>query len=158
MFAKNSLVFLILGLFLTGCAVTHPVVQVGSDRSTNQAVFIGQNLESPDEPWMNGFIRNLSTDCDLTVWLPYDFEINIRGAWENGPQIKIPPQMKTDDKQGIPLLIRVKPTLPGREYKIPYRFQCAGKSQNWKYFYFEVNGRAHDAPNNFDWEMHFDNK
>ncbi len=156
MFAKNSPIFLLLALVLTGCA-THPVVQIGSDRVTKQAVFIGQDLESKEEPWMNGFIANLS-DCDLTVLLPYDFEINIRGAWQNGPEIKLPPQMRTDGADRVPLLIRVKPTLPGREYKIPYRFHCAGRSQDWKYFYFEVNGRAHDAPYGFDWEMHFDNK
>lgn len=157
MFAKNSLVFLLLALVLAGCA-THPVVQIGSDRVTKQAVFIGQDLESKEEPWMSGFITNISTDCDLTVLLPYDFEINIRGAWQNGPEIKIPPEMKTVDIQGVMLDIRVKPTLPGREYKIPYKHQCAGKTGEWKYFYFEVNGRKHDAPNNYDWEMHFDNK
>ena len=147
------LLLMVLFVGSTGCAI-RPVVMVGSDRVTRQPVYAGQGYTDEAGLWMSGILRNLS-DCDLSVILPRDFQIYQDGQWQDGPMIKIPAGMNSADDEGIPLQIRVKPTLPGLEYRVPYRFHCSGRSRGWQQLPFQVNGRQHDAYEGFDWEMYF---
>lgn len=144
-------VLLLSCLLLTGCSI-YPVVYVRDSGRGAGPIYRNQGYASNDDPQV-GVIQNLSTECAVSVFLPRDFEIYRDGKWQPAGALDIPAGAISADENGAPLTIRVRPTIPGLEYRIPYRFFCPGRSDGWRNYPIHVDGRHHDTPSGFDWEI-----